>query len=66
VPRIAGLDFGHGFHKVEIQAESIRGAFLAPNDLREGSGVRFGSKADICSAKGDIGFTPESGHVRYI
>jgi hypothetical protein len=35
VPRIAGLDFGHGFHKVEIQPESIRGAFVAPNDLRE-------------------------------
>jgi hypothetical protein len=24
--------------------------------------VRFGSKADICSAKGDVRFTPESGH----
>src|SRR5262249_22764059 len=26
--------------------------------------VRFGSKADICSAKGHVRFTPESGHVR--
>jgi hypothetical protein len=28
--------------------------------------VRFGSKADMCSAKGDVRFTPESGHVRRI
>src|SRR5262249_29829541 len=26
--------------------------------------VRFGSKADICSAIGHVRFTPESGHVR--
>ena len=26
--------------------------------------VRFGSEADICSAKPDVRFTPESGHVR--
>ena len=26
--------------------------------------VRFGSKADICSAKGHVRFTPESGHVQ--
>ena len=26
--------------------------------------VRFGSKADMCSAKGHVRFTPESGHVR--
>src|SRR5215472_9138174 len=26
--------------------------------------VRFGSKADICSARGHVRFTPESGHVR--
>ena len=26
--------------------------------------VRFGSKADMCSAKVDVRFTPESGHVR--
>ena len=26
--------------------------------------VRFGSKADICSAKEHVRFTPESGHVR--
>ena len=25
--------------------------------------VRFGSKADMCSALGDVRFTPESGHV---
>ena len=24
--------------------------------------VRFGSKADICSAQADVRFTPESGH----
>src|SRR5262249_29619887 len=28
------------------------------------SNVRFGSKADICSAKGHVRFTPESGHVQ--
>jgi hypothetical protein len=26
--------------------------------------VRFGSKADMCSAQGHVRFTPESGHVR--
>ena len=26
--------------------------------------VRFGSKADICSAKLHVRFTPKSGHVR--
>ena len=26
--------------------------------------VRFGSKADMCSALGDVRFTPKSGHVR--
>ena len=26
--------------------------------------VRFGSKADMCSALGDVRFTPNSGHVR--
>ena len=25
-------------------------------------GVRFGSKADVCSAKRHVRFTPESGH----
>ena len=29
-----------------------------------GCNVRFGSKADICSAKRHVRFTPESGHVR--
>ena len=28
-----------------------------------GSGVRFRSKADMCSAKGHVRSTPESGHV---
>ena len=26
--------------------------------------VRFGSKADMCSAQGDVRFTPKSGHVQ--
>src|SRR5262245_13565712 len=26
--------------------------------------VRFGSKADICTAMGHVRFTPESGHLR--
>jgi hypothetical protein len=26
--------------------------------------VRFGSKADMCSAKGHVRSTPESGHVQ--
>src|SRR5262249_5281822 len=29
----------------------------------QGLHVRFGSKADICSAKWHVRFTPESGHV---
>ena len=29
-----------------------------------GSGVRFGSKADICSAKRHVRFTPKSGHLQ--
>ena len=36
-----------------------------PDPRALGSGhVRFGSKADMCSAKGHVRFTPESGHVR--
>ena len=31
---------------------------------RSPSDVRFGSKADMCSAKRHVRFTPESGHVR--
>jgi hypothetical protein len=32
-------------------------------NYRAGRGnVRFGSKADICGAKGHVRFTPESGH----
>jgi hypothetical protein len=31
-----------------------------------GRDVRFGSKADMCSAIGHVRFTPESGHVRPI
>jgi hypothetical protein len=27
--------------------------------------VGFGSKADMCGAKGHVRFTPESGHVRW-
>ena len=26
--------------------------------------VRFGSKADMCSAQADVCFTPKSGHVQ--
>ena len=26
--------------------------------------LRFGSKADICAAMGNVRFTPESGHVQ--
>ena len=29
-----------------------------------GSGVRFGSKADICSATAHVRFAPKSGHVQ--
>jgi hypothetical protein len=32
-------------------------------DIREHAwNVRFGSKADMCGAKGHVRFTPESGH----
>src|SRR5262245_58522073 len=38
------------------------------NDLNQRAGrgpnVRFGSKADICTAIGHVRFTPESGHVQ--
>jgi hypothetical protein len=34
-------------------------------DVREASAdVRLESKADMCAAKGDVCFAPESGHVR--
>src|SRR5262249_24581161 len=33
-------------------------------EIRKESNVRFGSKADICSAIRDVRFTPESRHVR--
>ena len=33
-------------------------------DQRSLAFVRFGSKADICSAKRHVRFTPNSGHVR--
>ena len=54
----------------------IKGNFLAPFDggfepigdnrtrRRSAADVRFGSKADMCSAKRHVRFTPESGHVR--
>ena len=32
--------------------------------LADGTNVRFGSKADMCSAKCHVRFTPESGHVQ--
>jgi hypothetical protein len=32
--------------------------------ISSASDVRFGSKADICSASTHVRFTPESGHVR--
>ena len=35
---------------------NIRAPWDSPN-------VRFGSKADMCNAVGDVCFTPESGHV---
>ena len=46
---------------------SIVDLSLAPNlasFFQRRMNVRFGSKADIRSAKGDVRFTPESGHVQ--
>ena len=37
---------------------------VQPSALERGADVRFGSKADICSAKGHVRFTPKSGHVQ--
>ena len=34
-------------------------------DLEPRPDVRFGSKADMCSAQAHVRFTPESGHVRW-
>jgi hypothetical protein len=31
-------------------------------DEKTAANVRFGSKADICAAKGHVRFTPECGH----
>jgi hypothetical protein len=41
-------------------------AFLAQQiaSRTDGADVRFGSLADICSALGDVRFTPKSGHVQ--
>ena len=38
---------------------------VPPGDAYAASpNVRFGSKADMCSAKGHVRFTPKSGHVQ--
>ena len=45
----------------------MRCLHVSPNlESVSGSGgdVRFRSKADMCSAHGDVRFTPESGHVQ--
>src|SRR5262249_8686104 len=38
-------------------------AIVADQRATLASHVRFGSKADMCSALADVRFTPESGHV---
>jgi hypothetical protein len=45
----------------------IHGAFREIDQSRvesEAGDVRFGSKADICTAIGHVRFTPESGHCQ--
>jgi hypothetical protein len=38
--------------------------FLKGLEEWESADVRFGSKADMCDAKGNVRFTPESGHLQ--
>ena len=38
--------------------------FVAIDGSMSVENVRFGSKADMCSAQADVRFTPNSGHVR--
>ena len=48
------------------RAEVLDGKWISPSrtgQLKLGD-VRFGSKADMCSAKGHVRFTPESGHMQ--
>jgi hypothetical protein len=44
--------------------EMPRQWFGAPRRDQVTVNVRFGSKADICSAVGNVRFAPESGHVQ--
>ena len=49
----------------EAPAEIARRVTRSPAvETLNGGSVRFGSKADMCSAKGHVRFTPKSGHVQ--
>ena len=47
----------------ELEATATRSSTLEGPGFGSGD-VRFGSKADICTAQGHVRFTPESGHVQ--
>jgi hypothetical protein len=53
--RLRDLCGGRLFNRLDIGPTALE------LDVRN---VRFGSKADICTAIGHVRFTPESGHVR--
>ena len=59
-------DGGGALHSASNSAGDLSRA--KPKDSPLGTGlivhVRFGSKADICSAKRHVRFTPKSGHVQ--
>jgi hypothetical protein len=45
---------------IQLNADPLRCTFI----WSAGRNVRFGSLADICSAKGHVRFTPNSGHLQ--
>ena len=50
---------------MKCQMTYVRSHFLMREDSKTFFDVRFGSKADMCSAKRDVRFTPKSGHGRH-
>jgi len=55
-------------YRVEIAAAKNRASYQSAPELWKGSirkatNVRFGSKADICTAIGHVRFNPESGAI---
>jgi hypothetical protein len=49
----------------EIELDGGPTSLRASNVSDADANVRFASKADMCSAKGHVRFTPESGHLQH-